>query len=296
MLIGPICRTSVIQCSIRSLPRLCLGIFDIIGLYQDWNIELVAQFCSTAWRSGNGYEFTINFSIEGHRFSVCVMDFPTIFDLAHDDFLRDEVIIERTIAKNELEPLYYPGNENFYGKTHSLLPENVIFNNIFCNTLTPKRGDCTSIRCSTRTILLPILDNKPPPCISTFLWTEFIFMLQHGTTYVIYASYIQRIINYKTDMKFIYDGEHVAYQPHVIRGPVDPPPPAAAAAGTSAADPTSPAVSRPAPSAAPELSSVATHCGKKQNILIKGLKTWISMCRFNDALICESQQQMSQRF
>jgi hypothetical protein len=25
-----------------------LGIFDILGLYQDWNIELVAQFCSTA--------------------------------------------------------------------------------------------------------------------------------------------------------------------------------------------------------------------------------------------------------
>jgi hypothetical protein len=24
-----------------------LGIFDILGLYQDWNTELVAQFCST---------------------------------------------------------------------------------------------------------------------------------------------------------------------------------------------------------------------------------------------------------
>jgi hypothetical protein len=43
-----------------------LGIFDILVLYQDWNTELVAQFCSTAWRNGNGYESTINFSIEGH--------------------------------------------------------------------------------------------------------------------------------------------------------------------------------------------------------------------------------------
>jgi hypothetical protein len=115
-----------------------LGIFDILSLYQDWNTELVAQFCSTAWRSGNGYESTINFSIEGHRFSVCVMDFPTIFGLAHDDFLRDEVIIKRTIAENELAPLYYLGNENFYEKTHDLLLEYVIFNNIFRNTLTPK--------------------------------------------------------------------------------------------------------------------------------------------------------------
>jgi hypothetical protein len=25
-----------------------LGIFDILGMYQEWNTELVAQFCSTA--------------------------------------------------------------------------------------------------------------------------------------------------------------------------------------------------------------------------------------------------------
>jgi hypothetical protein len=190
------------------------------------------------------------------------MDFPTIFGLAHDDFLRDEVITERTIAENELAPLYYPGNENFYGKTHSLLPGYVIFNNIFCNTLTPKQGDRTSIRGSTRTLLQAILDNKPPPCISTFLWMEFMFMLQHGTTYVIYASYIQRIINYMTDMEFVYDGKYGAYQPHVIRGPMDPPPPATVVVDTSAIAPATPPArapshpptSRSASSAAPESS------------------------------------------
>jgi hypothetical protein len=233
------------------------------------------------------------------------MDFPIIFSLAHDDFLRDEVFTERTIAENELAPLYYPGNENFYGKTHGLLPEYAIFNNIFCNTLTLKRGDRTSIRGSTRTLLLAIIDNKPPPCISAFLWTEFMFMLQHGTTYVIYALYIQRIINYKTDMQFVYDGKHGAYHPHVIRGPVDPPPPpAATVVGTLAIAPTSPPArapspppaSRPAPSVAPESSRAASRRGKKQNILVKGLKTLIPMCHTNDALICESHQQMSQRF
>jgi hypothetical protein len=228
------------------------------------------------------------------------MDFPTIFGLAHDDFLRDEVITERTIAENELAPLYYPGNENFYGKTHGLLLEYVIFNNIFRNTLTPKRGDHTSICGSTRTLLLAILNNKPPPCINTFLWTEFMFMLQHGTIYVIYAPYIQRIINYKTDIKFVYDGKHGAYQPHVIRGPVDPPPPLAVA-GTLAAAPASPPAyapspplaSRPAPSATPKSSHADTHRGKKQNILVKGLKTLISMCRSNEVVIRKSHQHMS---
>jgi hypothetical protein len=73
-------------------------------------------------------------------------------------------------------------------------------------------------------------------------------MLQHGTTYVIYALYIHRIINFKTNMEFVYDGKHGAYQPHVIRGPVDPPPPpAAVAAGTAAVAPASPPARAPSP-------------------------------------------------
>jgi hypothetical protein len=58
-------------------------------------------------------------------------------------------------------------------------------------------------------------------------------MLTHGTQYVIYAPYIQRIINFKTEMEFGYDGKHGAYQPHVVRAIVVPPPsPLAAAAAT----------------------------------------------------------------
>jgi hypothetical protein len=64
--------------------------------------------------------------------------------------------------------------------------------------------------------------------------------------------------------------------------------------GPSDAAPTSPPACAPS-SAAPESSRAATRRGKKQNILIKGLKTLISMCRSNDALIRESHQQMSQR-
>jgi hypothetical protein len=107
--------------------------------------------------------------------------------------------------------------------------------------------------------------------------------------YVIYAPYIQRIINYKTDMEFVYDGKHGAYQPHIVWAPtVHPPsPPTAAAAGTSAATQDSlparshapptlrhaPPTLRHAPLATPESSRAVTRRGKKQNILVKGLKT-----------------------
>jgi hypothetical protein len=64
-----------------------LGIYDLLGMYQDWNMELVAQFCATTWRSVNGYEQTLNFSIEGHRFELRVTERPTIFGLPPMTFI-----------------------------------------------------------------------------------------------------------------------------------------------------------------------------------------------------------------
>jgi hypothetical protein len=112
--------------------------------------------------------------------------------------------------------------------------------------------------------------------------------------YVIYAPFIQRIINYKTNMNFGYDGKHGAYQPHNIWRPIappPPPPPAANLVGPSAATPASPPAR--APLVAPESSRVAVCWGKKHNVLIRGIKILISMCRSNDALIRESHRQMS---
>jgi hypothetical protein len=119
------------------------------------------------------------------------------------------------------------------------------------------------------------------------------FALNHGTMYAIYAPFIQRIINYKTDMEFGYDGKYGAYQPHIIRGPAAPPPPPATdPVGASAAAPASPLAR--APSTTLESSRAAAHRGKKQNVLVRGLKTLTSMCHSNDALIRESHQHMRQ--
>jgi hypothetical protein len=145
-----------------------LLIFDMLSIYQEWNIELVSQFCATAWRSGHGYEKALNFSIESHRFVLHLTELPTIFGMADNDFHRPKIITERTIVDNRLAPLYTLRNENNYGTTHVLLPEYTIFNNIFYNTLTTKRGDRTNIQGSTRNLLLAILDDQPLPCISNF--------------------------------------------------------------------------------------------------------------------------------
>jgi hypothetical protein len=275
-----------------------LGIYDLLGMYQEWNMELVAQFCATTWRGENGYEQTLNFIIEGQRFELQVTELPTIFALADNDFHRAEIITERTIAENELAPLYFTGNGTTLAQ-HMVCFPSTLSSTISSATLTPKRGDRTNIQGSTRNLLPAIFDDQAPPYIAVFFWTEMWNMLTHGAQYVIYAPYIQKIINYKTDMEFVYDGNHGAYRPHIVRALVVPPPspPAVAAAGASAAAQDSPPASarappthRHAPSAAPESSRAATRRGKKQNILVKGLKTLISMCRSNVALIRESHQ------
>jgi hypothetical protein len=137
-----------------------LRIFDILGLYQDWNTELVAQFYATTWRSGEGFDSTLHFAIEGHHFEFKITEIPTIFGLPPDDFHREAISTKRTISYNELAPLYYLGNEHSYGATHGMLPKYYLFNHIFRNTLTPKRGDHTSIRGSTQNFLLAILDGQ----------------------------------------------------------------------------------------------------------------------------------------
>jgi hypothetical protein len=271
-----------------------LGIYDILGLYPEWSTELVAQLYATTWRSGEGFDSTLNFALEGHQFELKITELPTIFSFVGNDFDREPISTERIILDNELAPLYYPGNERNFATNYGILPKCYIFNNIFRNTLTPKRGDRTSICGSTRNLLLAILHDQPLPSISVFFWSELMFALNHETMYAIYASFIHRIINYKTDREFGYDGKHGAYQPHIVRGPVVPPPPSAVdPAGTSAAAPASPPIR--APSAALESSCAAAHRGKKQNVLIWGLKTLISMCCSNDTRICESHQQMSQQ-
>jgi hypothetical protein len=111
-------------------------------------------------------------------------ELPTIFRLADNDFHRPEIITKRIIEDNKLAPLYMPGNERNYDTAHGLILEYIIFNNMFRNTLTPKRGDRTNIRGSIRNIFLAILDDQPPPCISNFFWTEMMFMPNHGGQYV----------------------------------------------------------------------------------------------------------------
>jgi hypothetical protein len=98
-----------------------------------------------------------------------------------------------------------------------------------------------------------------------------LYMLKHGSSYVIYAPYIQKIINSKTGMEFQYDGGNGAYMPQLVQTPHTSPP----AVATSRAGAHVPPARGHATSSTSESSRAIAHRGMKQNILVKGLKTII---------------------
>jgi hypothetical protein len=65
-----------------------LGIYDILGLHQEWNTKLVPQFYATTWRCGEGFVSTLNFALKGHQFELKIIELPTIFAFAENDFDR----------------------------------------------------------------------------------------------------------------------------------------------------------------------------------------------------------------
>jgi hypothetical protein len=69
------------------------GIYDILGLHQEWNTELVAQFYDTTWRSGDEFDSTLNFSIEGHRYELTITELSIIFGFAKMTFIESQLAL-----------------------------------------------------------------------------------------------------------------------------------------------------------------------------------------------------------
>jgi hypothetical protein len=67
----------------------------MLGMWQDLNCELVGHFCAMVWLSRNGYDSTINFSIEGHRFSLCIKEIFALFGLANTSIGQSFKIVDR---------------------------------------------------------------------------------------------------------------------------------------------------------------------------------------------------------
>jgi hypothetical protein len=251
------------------------NLYFLLGMKQDWNNELIGQFVSTAWFEGEGKETFIHFTLQGIPYYVSYRRFAEILGL---EGTLNEVELHNEIepTDEEFQQLYLNGEEADLDYTHGMRPYTKILNRLFRETLTPKRGDRSKIHGSTRVLLCAMNFERPRFNVFGFFWNELMFMLHHGKHSVVYAPYIQKMINVVTGMEFGYDEIHAPYTPKLPT----PPSSAAQSPSTSTESPASqaspPAQDIPVTSDMP--SSSRARPRKKGNALVRGLKAIFSMC------------------
>jgi hypothetical protein len=146
-------------------------------------------------------------------------------------------------------------------------------NKIFRETLTPKRGDRTKIHGTVKLLLLAMDFDHMSFSVFHFFWMEMRYMLHHGCNPVIYAPYIQRMINAVTGMEFGYDTVHAPYCPQPPKELEFPP---ESESPPSAHSPPQPTPVMPSTSAMPSTSRA--HPRKKGNAFVHGLKALFRVC------------------
>jgi hypothetical protein len=253
-------------------------LYDFLALNQNWNNELVAQFCSTAWFEGEGKMSFIHFNLQGRAFWVSYRQFATILML--DDTLDEMEIHDEIDPTDKALMTLYRDEDPDLTTTHGLRPYMETMNKIFRETLTPKRGDRTKIHGTVKLLLLAMDFDHPSFSVFHFFWTEMRYMLHHGSNPVIYAPYIQRMINAMTGMEFGYDTVHAPYCPQPPKELEFPP---ESESPPSAHSPPQPTPDMPSTSAMPSTSRARPR--KKGNAFVHGLKALFRVCRNTNDVI-----------
>jgi hypothetical protein len=80
-----------------------------LDLLQEWNNELVDQFYATTWRSGDGFDSTPNFTIEGHHFELTITELPIIFGLPQMTFIESQLALRGVYRTMNWHISNFPG-------------------------------------------------------------------------------------------------------------------------------------------------------------------------------------------
>ena len=83
----PVFRQIRAECDRRQLT-------DLMGLYQDWSNEMVAQFYATLWIESDNEDIQasrLHWTLEGQRFDVTYADFAQILGFGEEDRQRVQI-------------------------------------------------------------------------------------------------------------------------------------------------------------------------------------------------------------
>jgi len=196
-----------------------MGLRDIMGFRYDWNVEILYQFHASYYLNTDNN--TMHWTTLGEDYSVDANMFAKLFALGSADTSRTNIHQEALYKDNELGELYKEGSyPDRY--TSGLKDEFHLINNLFRATISPKVGDATILRHNAKNLLMRMIPDGEPFCISGFIWNELKVAVDDLRKNLPYAPYLMYMIEKVTKITFPKEVRHQPLQPKKKKMPFIP--------------------------------------------------------------------------
>jgi hypothetical protein len=133
-----------------------------MGVYYDWNMEVIAQFYATLSMEEAGGARRIHWMTKGEWYNISYDDFASRFSFGAADAHRSRLHIHNPLDEGEMKFMYAPGQEGNARTTNGLYTIYSILNMLFRKTVCPRDGDPTNISQFAKDLLANMRDGAPP--------------------------------------------------------------------------------------------------------------------------------------
>jgi hypothetical protein len=135
-----------------------------MGVYCDWNMEVIAQFYATLFMEEVGGARRIHWMTKGEWYNISYDDFASRFSFGAADAHRSRLHIHNPLDEGEMKFMYAPGQEGNARTTNGLYTIYSVLNMLFRKTVCPRDGDPTNISQFAKDLLANMRDGAPPQC------------------------------------------------------------------------------------------------------------------------------------
>jgi hypothetical protein len=133
-----------------------------MGVYCDWNMEVIAQFYATLFMEEVGGARRIHWMTKGEWYNISYDDFASRFSFGAADAHCSRLHIHNPLDEGEMKFMYAPGQEGNARTTNGLYTIYSVLNMLFRKTVCPRDGDPTNISQFAKDLLANMRDGAPP--------------------------------------------------------------------------------------------------------------------------------------
>jgi hypothetical protein len=165
----------------------------------------------------------MHWMIKGEWYNIGYVDFASRSSFGAVDSHRPRIRIHSSHEKEEMKPMYDPGQEMNARSNNGLFTYYSILNRLFRNTICPRDGDPTNISQFAKNLLAIMRDGAPPFSVMDFVWEEIKSISLNPQKPCGFTPYLMFTIEDVTNRSFPKDGFHMSFRPNPTKKPLIPP-------------------------------------------------------------------------